>query len=482
VRISARSVVALVVVLAVAAWLGLRDRGQTADARISPTPPAQPESVRVAPTPKPAPRRRAEDETPPPTRRFAEDVDAPPPTPTADAFGSAARASDRRRVEVLVVDGSTGAALPDAPVRRGDEHGPPAAGSKLSIGAYDQAEIEFHVDWPDGFGGLDTVSWRGPVASRATSVRFVLPAFPLGDVAVRFVDEAGVPVSGVAEISATARDPYNGHIEAVTLHAPPSDADGSTSLRLPRIPFQVFVVDASRRIVGDLEHGLGATIFVRPSEFGAARRDVVLVVRTPDGPGQSFGSGIGCGPDHEPAGPKALLVVRLFHGDEKPAVRVTVRLDDGSYLNAKSGDDGVARFDALTKGDRKFVASAHGFRPTPFHAQVGKDAEIIVRESPSRTIEVIVADADDRRLPAACVTSRCASVVGADGTQTYVGGWCSVAQLDGDVELATPLTGADGTLRLQEPAGEIEYRAQLGGAAASVTSAADVVRIVLTKR
>jgi hypothetical protein len=50
------------------------------------------------------------------------------------------------------------------------------------------------------------------------------------------------------------------------------------------------------------------------------------------------------------------------------------------------------------------------------------------------------------------------------------------------VELATPLTGADGTLRLQEPAGEIEYRAQLGGAAASVTSAADVVRIVLTKR
>jgi len=481
VRISARSVVAVVVVLAVAAWLGFRDRDPTADAPIPPTSPAPPVSARAASTPTAAPRRRTEDETPPVARRFVEDVDAPPPTPTAGAFGSASRPSDYRRVETFVVDGSTGAAMPDVFVRRGDAGGPPAADSKLSIAADDQAEIEFHVDWPEGFGGLDAVAWSGPVASRATSVRFVLPAFPLGDVALRFVDESGAAVSGVAEVRATARNPWNGHNGSVTLRAPPSDAEGATSLRLPRIPFQDCAVNASKRIVGDLEHELGAHFVVGPSDFGAARRTVVLVTRTPEGGSSTFGFGTGCGTDHESAGPKAPLVVRLVHGDDKPAARVMVRLDDGSRLNAKSDEGGVARFAALTTGDRTFVASAHGFRPTPFHAQVGKDAEVVVRETPSRTVDVIVVDADDRRLPAACVTSRCASVVGADGKETYVGG-CSVAQLDGDVEFATPLTSPDGTLRLQEPAGEIEYRAQLGGAMESVKSAADVVRIVLTKR
>src|SRR6185295_2195057 len=143
---------------------------------------------------------------------------------------------------------------------------------------------------------------------------------------LRFVDEADAPVAGVKYVRATARNPYDGRNEAVTIHAPPSGADGSTSLRLPRIPFQEFALNATKRLTqgpedvilpGDEDepdpedaHWLSSTLIVKPSDFGGPRRTIALAKRRPRGGlGQSFGRGSGCGPDHEPEGPKAPLSV-----------------------------------------------------------------------------------------------------------------------------------------------------------------------------
>jgi len=75
------------------------------------------------------------------------------------------------------------------------------------------------------------------------------------------------------------------------------------------------------------------------------------------------------------------------------------------------------------------------------------------------------------------VTAICKDVPGSSNKAMYV--YCSVAQLAGDVELATPLTGREGTVELAVPVGTIRYTATLGAARAEVESVDEFVRVVL---
>ena len=89
-----------------------------------------------------------------------------------------------------------------------------------------------------------------------------------------------------------------------------------------------------------------------------------------------------------------------------------------------------------------------------------------------------VRDEAGRVLPAACVTASCRGAVGPDGA--IVGAaWTSIAQIDGTVEVLTPVTGPLGFVDLRVPDGPVEYEVVLGGASATASSDAPEVRVVL---
>ena len=85
--------------------------------------------------------------------------------------------------------------------------------------------------------------------------------------------------------------------------------------------------------------------------------------------------------------------------------------------------------------------------------------------SAPRVVFVRVLDSDGRSVAGARVTPfRCGE---------------PVAQIDGDVQLLTPRTGPDGSVRLVVQPGTVTYVVTLAGARVDVESAEDVVSVTL---
>lgn len=391
-------------------------------------------------------------------------------------------------VVVDVIDASTGERMPSIAAtveREGDGWvlGPdpsPDAGGHFSSSS-DAARAEVTVDAPPGFGALDPFVWEGSVATRATSARLVVPIYPGGEHLFRLVDEDGEPVAGAALQRVSVRLPSPSEEVCVTFRGEPSDAEGLLRVRdVPRIPFFRATFHFDRHCDDDRSTYLVAKVPGVAVDTAQSREPLrVVLVRRPlrGGGGRISGwTATACGPI-ESVGPSAPIVVRAIHTDGLPAIHV--RVSGGRGANGETGRDGCVRFRAAPLGPRQFLLEAHGFRPTIAWAVVGRDAELVVRESPPREARIRVVDRDGRPLPGAYVRARCKSVPDPDHGGD-VATHASIAQLRGDEELLTPVTDAAGTVTLSVPRGRIEYRVTLGDAMTATQSDADEVEIVVT--
>jgi hypothetical protein len=381
------------------------------------------------------------------------------------------------RIDVRVVDGATGDAV-DAPWRAARRYGtarPSDDSPRLETRRNGRSDAEVSVEPPTGYGALEPYGWTGAVASRATTVRIVVPVWRERPIELRLVDESGRAVEGaradafVTNVYGVSRDVGVTHDDAR------SDRDGLLKIgRVPGAPFVRLSFRVGRPCDDDRAYELGATIRHIPLGESAPTtpETVVLTRRKYD---RSFVSTGGSGSGSRKrslAGERAPLVVRCVHRDGLPAARVWI--DIGGDVAGETGDDGTLRVESAPIGPRELLAFAHGFLPTTAHADVGRDVEVVVRESSPHTVRVTVVDEPERPLMGAVVNVRCEQLSGSD---RKVG--CSVAQLDGDVELATPMTGRDGVVTLDVPRGTNEYRATLGAAGEAVSSDSDFVRVVL---
>jgi hypothetical protein len=434
----------------------------------------------------------------PPTDPEIADVPTPPSIPALEA-ATRAKWDGRSRLVVEVVDGATGTALRGAAFGARDAGGTwvewprDAEPKELTDEGGGDAWATFAVKPPDGFGALDPCVWSGPVARRAQFVRVVVPVWPERIVTLQVVTSDGRAVEGAAVTRARTDvrwtrigHHYSNHFssahdwEQVTSREAKSDGRGLLVLRgIPSVPFTRLTLEVGKQVDDDASCELGATadgIDLSVAHSGEPIRVVLQRREWSPFDGRVFVSSIGCGPDPTYPGARAALVVRAAHRDGLPASRVNVHVADFYGIAA---DDGFLRTDHAPVGPRDVVVSAHGFRPTVVRVDVGREKEVLVREAPARSVRVTVTDESGKRYPAALVQSNCVTVPGPDGKDVRVDE--SVAQLDGDVELATPLTGRDGTVVLDEPAGTIRYRASLGAASGEAESSADAVTVVLRR-
>lgn len=123
------------------------------------------------------------------------------------------------------------------------------------------------------------------------------------------------------------------------------------------------------------------------------------------------------------------------------------------------------------------MAAAHGFRRTSATVCAADGASLEIRESEPRRAIVRVTDAAGRPVPGARVTA--AAHTAGDRRELWSLPWISIAQFDGTTEVATPRTGADGTVALDVSDGAVRYLAVLAGASASLLSDDDEVDLVL---
>jgi hypothetical protein len=138
---------------------------------------------------------------------------------------------------------------------------------------------------------------------------------------------------------------------------------------------------------------------------------------------------------------------------------------------------GLAKFDAVALGETQVLAAAHGYLPSFATADVGRESVVWVNESSPRRVRVRVVDMERRPVAAARVLATSRAAPDASGVLVSTG--TTVAQIDGDTELLTPRTDAQGCVVLEVPAGSVEYIASLAGAATRTLSDDEEVRIVL---
>jgi hypothetical protein len=186
------------------------------------------------------------------------------------------------------------------------------------------------------------------------------------------------------------------------------------------------------------------------------------------------GSPSNCRWPRKPAGPTAPLVVRATYRDGTSAAGVYV---SAAGASGRTAADGSVRLDAVPVGRCDVLAHAHGFLASVGVADVGRDAEVAVRESAPRTVRVEVVDEAGVPRPGAWVSAQCKTVPGV--VAKSVSAYGSVAQIEGDVERLDPMTGRGGIVSLTAPVGTVEYRASLGGADGRTESSADSVLVVL---
>jgi len=400
------------------------------------------------------------------------------------------------RLEIVVIDGTTGdeVAVPTAELRTfcGAERAtftvPGDALRSLTLPIDDDREgdVQVRIAPPEGFATARGIDWEGRVAHRARRVRVVVPVFPTATWTVRAVDAEGRPCAGVqtddlalASVKdAECRGAWSGE---VALPLVTSGGDGLVVVPgVPRIPLATGKIALVRYPEGDSRTGglRGTSDSLR---LDAVRAGVPpdIVVRPWDGDWSGLGAtGFSCwgccgpGSRGEPAAP---LRVRVLGSDGVAARGVTVRAD---VHHATTDAEGVATLDAVPLGLLDVVAYSHGFLPTAVQAVGGRDSEVLIQEQPPRRVRVTVVDPDGRPVPSVRVLPTCEEIPGATGTMLWA--HTTVAQLVGDLELATPRTDASGAVELDVPRGLIRYDATLIGAATSRKSSDDDVRIVLS--
>ena len=388
------------------------------------------------------------------------------------------RASGPLRLAIEVIDGATGARI-DARIRAPGSDGTESAETSLPTDADGNAKASVSVVPPAGYGALDPYVWKGKVAVQARQIRVLVPVWPERPITLRVVDDAGRPVVGARADHLKTDLSGNGNRLGVTHGDDRSGDDGILRLTgVPAIPFTKLRFDVARRTERDGDEELGATVEeIRLGEPAPPTPIQIVLMRRPAfRTVGSFGTGSATGIRRRPdrSDERAPLVVRAVRRDGTPAEGVRIRVGDSK---GTTGSDGTWRIDDAEAGARLVVAFAHGFLPAVLPVTVGRDAEIVVREPEPRTMRVTVVDESGRPLPAVCVTAECRSIAAPAGEAVWIGE--SVAQLTGDVELATPRTARDGTVALAVPRGVIRYGAQLGWVTDSAETDADSVRIVL---
>ena len=382
---------------------------------------------------------------------------------------------------VGIVDGSTGAPLSGATwrastfswIERSEEDTSPL---RLALDRKGNANACVRVAPPDGFGAIDPYKWEGQVAMRTRTVRLLVPVFPAREILFRTVDADGRPVDGAEIEWADTRLAREENPSDLTFRATPSDETGLLRVEgLPRIPFANLRIHLTRACADDASYELGATVEdIRLDEPGSAQAvKVVLVRQEKEFRGMSGSGGSSCGSPRRADSP-APLAVKVLYRDGTPASRVRV---SGANVGGITDRDGYVRFEAVRRGVADFAAYAHGFLATAVRVDVGRDAEVVVREPAPRTVRVLVKDETGRAVPAARVSAICKYVPGVATPSVHV--YSSVAQIDGDVELATPLTDREGIVELAVPKGTISYEATMGAARTEAESDAEFVAIVL---
>lgn len=382
-----------------------------------------------------------------------------------------------RTLEVGVVDGATGEIVPGVrwrTWRREEWSSANSPAPALPLDRRFEADVRVVVEPPEGYGALDPFEWEGEVAARATSVRVAIPVWPARELLLRLVDTEGFPVEGAkvrwAHVHLGQTNPTD-----VTFAEEPSGADGLLRVgRLPRIPFAKADVHVARTESGS-HWELGATVegIVLDDPSSGTPLDLVLRRQQTSFRGSQGFSSSSCGFPSRLESP-APLAVRVLHVDGTPAARVVV---SGANVSGRTDREGNVKFDEVRRGVAEFAVYAHGFVATAVRVDVGAETEIVVREPEPRRVRVLVTDASGRPLPAVFVTSECRSVPSASNKSVRVG--CSVAQFDGEVELATPRTDRDGLVELREPTGTVRYRAAVGAGRGETESSDDFVRIVV---
>jgi len=354
-----------------------------------------------------------------------------------------------RMLDVGVVDGSTGVPLAGSTlgVQRMGEWSSARGGAV----AFDTIE-GLRVLPPAGYGCFASCTWDGPVAPRARRLRLSVAVYPGTTWTFRALDPDGTPVAGAAATSVELDS------SSVTFVGETSAADGIVRVRdIPRIPY-LRTLRVSLRGGGTCGSATNARFADGP----------------PDGPVDFVLNGGGwyrgppgevpcCGFREDDPTPTAPLAVRVRWRDGVAAAYV--RVVCCGVADATTDAEGRASFAALPVGPQFFVAGAHGFLPTAARAVVGRDETIDVAEDAPRIVHVLVTDEQGRALPAARVTVASERIAGPEDSllEFHV----SIAQLDGDVELLTPLTDGAGRVDVDAPRGEMNYHVVVGGGSAS---------------
>lgn len=313
-----------------------------------------------------------------------------------------------------------------------------------------------------------------PVSAVATAGRIVVPAWPAAVLRARFLGPDGQPVKSDVEVSARLASAIvlEGRIDP--------DRDGWAEVGpLPRIPG----MDATIRAVWRgfrTESVVSLDSLDRPGEtvFRLSTKTV------PPGTGRCGGVSIGGRRSRSLGVPGARLDVLAVRSDGRPAracaIVFTGRANRGrepSWCETRrTDDDGRASMDRISEG---YAVSVEIREPgvVPIVEDLGAFApaehrEVLLREPPGQSLELIVVDARGTPVPWARVAA----------SQTTADGEWQWAALDEDgVQDLAPHTGSDGHYVLRGlPPGPVRVTCRFGDWEASGTfRARDAARLVL---
>jgi hypothetical protein len=390
---------------------------------------------------------------------------AAPPLPTVPA---------ELVLEVQVVDAATCLPVRDAEVTLRIDKEPQSVargGGTLRVPATDWLPLAADADGGPGVCG------NFPVSPWARGCRFLVPVFGESVADLRAEDAEGGPVAGatvdpgVALLRASGAECAESTLRTSSTT---SGDDGTLLLRLPQVRSNRAMLSLAWRSPADVEHAASVTIPLDARDRAAMVPVVLLPVGERRGGHRLLRCG-GCrggryGPDET-----APLTVRVLRAGGGPAAGVCV---DGGDETRVTDVDGRVEFAALGVGLTTVVAERHGFLPAAARVEVGAAREVVLREGCGRFVEVEVVDEQGRPVP--CVRVRARSVSVPDGAGGAARTGCTLAWMDGDVEVLGARTDAHGRLTWRVPPGRVAYEATLFGAAASVESDEDRVRVVLT--
>lgn len=381
-------------------------------------------------------------------------------------------------VAVRTVDGLTGEPVASAGIEvRSRRSGAPEAAEPEICGAVLRSvrtmrrKIGVRIDTavtPDR-AAAGTLSWSRPISITARRVRIDVPLFPLHAFELRPISEAGEEVSTVefcgSSLLCARRAETDGGFPATSA----GRADGALLVSAPRVPANFALFDLESPVDEATNTKLFGTSAPMPlAAPGLPCATEVPVVRVDAGHNRvvsrNLTAGCGCRMSRETTPVK----VRVLRRDGSPAPHVLVR---GDYDDATTGADGTATVNC-TDDVLLVHAAAHGFLLSTRLVKPKKlapDAVVEIVESEPRRVRIVVVDGDDRPVPSARVFAEYAGYAPVH----------TIAQMDGDTEIGTPRTDADGVLLLDVCDGNIRYDVSLAGAATTVTSDAAEVRVVL---